>query len=155
MWSLPCPIREKESRNGYKENFRALLYKENHGEKWNRPRLAVVWGTIKDHKRVYERREYRGERDHFYLYFPVTREDIASEQISVSMSEYMGSGETILIVDDINRQRELASRMLTKLNYTVSTVASGEEAIEHLKRTGGSDRSGHDHGAGDRRAGDV
>jgi DNA-binding NtrC family response regulator len=57
-----------------------------------------------------------------------------SEQISVSMSEYMGNGETILIVDDINRQCELAYRMLTKLNYSVSTVASGEEAIEYLRK---------------------
>jgi CheY-like chemotaxis protein len=56
-----------------------------------------------------------------------------SEQISVSMSEYMGNGETILIVDDVNRQRELASRMLSKLNYRISTVTSGEEAIEYLK----------------------
>ena len=42
-------------------------------------------------------------------------------------------GEKILVVDDINVQRDLASRMLTKLNYQVETVASGEDAVEYLK----------------------
>jgi CheY-like chemotaxis protein len=45
----------------------------------------------------------------------------------------MGHGESILIVDDVKGQRELASRMLAKLNYKVTTAESGEEAIEYLK----------------------
>ncbi|MEI7639050.1 MAG: PAS domain S-box protein, partial [Syntrophus sp. (in: bacteria)] len=95
--------------------------------------LAVVWGTIKDHNGYINVESTEGKGTTFTLYFPVTREEMESEQISVSMSEYMGNGETILIVDDINRQRELASRMLSKLNYSVSAVASGEEAVEYLK----------------------
>jgi CheY-like chemotaxis protein len=96
--------------------------------------LAVVWGTVKDHNGYINAYSTEGKGTTFTLYFPVTREDMESEQISVSMSEYMGNGETILIVDDINRQCELAYRMLTKLNYSVSTVASGEEAIEYLRK---------------------
>ena len=96
--------------------------------------LAVVWGTIKDHNGYINVESEEGKGTTFALYFPITREDIDSEQISVSMSEYMGRGETILVVDDIKGQRELASRMLTKLNYSVSTVASGEEAVEYLKK---------------------
>jgi PAS domain S-box-containing protein len=95
--------------------------------------LAVVWGTIKDHNGYINVESTEGKGTTFTLYFPVTREEIASDQVSVSMSEYMGRGETILVVDDINRQRELASRMLTKLNYSVSNVASGEDAIEYIK----------------------
>ena len=48
---------------------------------------------------------------------------------------YMGKGESILVVDDIEEQRELASKMLHKLRYSVTTVASGEEAVEHIKHT--------------------
>jgi CheY-like chemotaxis protein len=95
--------------------------------------LAVVWGTIKDHNGYINVESTEGQGTTFTLYFPVTREEMESEQISVSMSEYTGNGETILIVDDINRQRELASRMLSKLNYSVSSVTSGEEAIEYVK----------------------
>jgi PAS domain S-box-containing protein len=95
--------------------------------------LAVVWGTIKDHNGYINVKSAAGKGTIFTLYFPVTREDIDTDQISVSISEYMGKGETILVVDDINHQRELASRMLSKLNYKVTTTASGEEAVEYLR----------------------
>lgn len=48
--------------------------------------------------------------------------------------EIEGSGETILVVDDIKEQREIASAILLKLGFSVTTVSSGEEAIEYLKK---------------------
>jgi CheY-like chemotaxis protein len=48
----------------------------------------------------------------------------------------MGNGETVLVVDDVEEQREIASEMLSKLGYLVSTVASGEEAVAYLKSKG-------------------
>jgi CheY-like chemotaxis protein len=45
----------------------------------------------------------------------------------------MGSGESILVVDDVKDQRDLSAGMLRKLNYSVESVSSGEEAIEYLK----------------------
>jgi len=47
--------------------------------------------------------------------------------------EYTGCGETILIVDDIKEQREIASNILSKLNYSVAAVESGEQAIDYMK----------------------
>jgi CheY-like chemotaxis protein len=44
----------------------------------------------------------------------------------------MGKGETILVVDDVREQRDLAAEMLKKLNYKVSSVSSGEEAIAYI-----------------------
>ncbi|MEI6425268.1 MAG: response regulator, partial [Lentisphaerota bacterium] len=41
--------------------------------------------------------------------------------------------QTLLIVDDVKDQRDLAARLLTSLNYKVSSVPSGEEAINYLK----------------------
>ena len=38
-----------------------------------------------------------------------------------------------MVVDDVKEQRELATEMLRKLNYMVSSVGSGEEALEFLK----------------------
>jgi CheY-like chemotaxis protein len=46
----------------------------------------------------------------------------------------MGNGESILIVDDVKEQRELAAKLLTKLNYRLTTVSSGEEAVRYLKQ---------------------
>ncbi|MDP3284107.1 MAG: response regulator, partial [Desulfobacterales bacterium] len=44
-----------------------------------------------------------------------------------------GKGESILVVDDVKGQRDLAEEMLNKLNYSVTCVSSGEEAVAYLK----------------------
>ena len=40
---------------------------------------------------------------------------------------------TILVVDDVQSQREIATSMLNKIGYHAESVASGEEAIDYLK----------------------
>ena len=44
-----------------------------------------------------------------------------------------GKGESILVVDDVEKQREIASTILSQLNYSVNTVACGEAAVEFIK----------------------
>ena len=36
-------------------------------------------------------------------------------------------------MDDVEEQREIASGILKKLGYSVTTVSSGEEAVDYLK----------------------
>jgi signal transduction histidine kinase len=95
--------------------------------------LAVVWGTVRDHKGYINVQSEPGKGTTFSLYFPVTREEIAKGPGVVSVSDYTGRGESILVVDDVQGQRELAARMLTKLNYSVATASSGEAAVEYIK----------------------
>jgi CheY-like chemotaxis protein len=95
--------------------------------------LAVVWGTVKDHEGYIDVQSEEGAGSVFTLYFPATREGLSAEKPHASMDQYMGAGETILVVDDIEGQRELAVSMLTRLNYKVSAVASGEEAVAYLQ----------------------
>ena len=95
--------------------------------------LAVVWGTTKDHSGYIDVQSEEGRGTTFKLYFPVTREPLTLDQSPASLSGYMGKGETILVVDDVREQRELANAMLNKLNYQVTSVSSGEEAIEYIK----------------------
>ena len=45
----------------------------------------------------------------------------------------MGRGESILIVDDVKGQRNLAAGVLTTLNCNVASVSSGEGAVAYLK----------------------
>jgi CheY-like chemotaxis protein len=96
--------------------------------------LAVIWGTVKDHLGYINVESQEGKGTIFTLYFPVTREEMSSEKVSISAAEYMGKGESILVVDDVKEQRELAGTMLEKLNYSVVSVSSGEEAVEYLKQ---------------------
>ncbi|MEN6320070.1 MAG: PAS domain S-box protein [Syntrophaceae bacterium] len=95
--------------------------------------LAVVWGTVKDHNGYIDVQSKEGEGSTFTLFFPVTRYEKTGDQKDVLHESYMGRGESILVVDDVREQRDLAATMLSNLGYRVNSVASGEEAVLHLK----------------------
>ena len=95
--------------------------------------MAVVWGTVKDHKGYIDVQSTEGKGTTFTLYFPVTRKEVAKDKALVSIDDYMGKGESILVVDDVKEQREIASKILEKLGYSFTTVSSGEEAVDYLK----------------------
>jgi CheY-like chemotaxis protein len=95
--------------------------------------MAVVWGTVKDHKGYIDIKSSEGKGTTFTLYFPVTTKGVAKDQPLVPIEDYMGKGESILVVDDVEEQREVASRVLKKLGYSVTSVSSGEEAVDYMK----------------------
>ena len=94
--------------------------------------LAVVWNTVQDHN-GYINVTTSTKGTAFELYFPVTRDEVAIEGDGVPVKDYMGHGERVLVVDDEERQREIACEILTKLGYNAEAVSSGEEAVEYLK----------------------
>jgi PAS domain S-box-containing protein len=57
----------------------------------------------------------------------------AQKKEKTPLENYLGHGEKILVVDDEERQREIACGILTKLGYNPEAVSSGEEAIEYVK----------------------
>jgi len=95
--------------------------------------MAVVWGTVKDHKGYIDVESSEGQGTTFTLYFPATREVRAADKPLVSVDEYRGRGESIVVVDDVKEQREIAATILSELGYAVTSVSSGEEAIHYLK----------------------
>ncbi len=95
--------------------------------------LAVVWGTVKDHGGYIDVRSEEGKGSAFTLYFPVTREERVTDQPSIPPESYQGRGESILVVDDVKEQRELATAMLGRLGYHVNAVSSGEAAVTYLR----------------------
>jgi signal transduction histidine kinase/ActR/RegA family two-component response regulator len=94
--------------------------------------MAVVWGTMKDHNGFIDVQSEMGKGSTFTLYFPVTRKRMIKEKPK-STEEFIGHGESILVVDDIKEQREIASSMLAKMGYNPVSVPSGEEALDYLK----------------------
>lgn len=95
--------------------------------------MTIVWATIKDHKGYIDIQSEEGRGTTFKLYLPTTRETIPAEQRKLVLDDYLGS-ETLLIVDDIQEQLDIARNMLTKLGYTVHSAASGEKALEAIRR---------------------
>ena len=95
--------------------------------------MAVVWGTVKDHRGYIDVQSIEGKGTIFTLYFPVSRHELPAEKTQLSIEDLMGRGESVLIVDDVDEQRTIASGILIKLGYSVSVVSSGEEAIEYMQ----------------------
>ena len=95
--------------------------------------MAVVWGTVQDHYGYINIESIENKGTKFYLYFPIVRQQIEKGYEPRFVEEYLGNEEIILIVDDVEEQRQIAKTILKRLNYKVVTVSSGEKAIEYLK----------------------
>jgi signal transduction histidine kinase/ActR/RegA family two-component response regulator len=94
--------------------------------------MAVVWGTVKDHNGYINVDSIEGKGTTFTLYFPSTMEPAAPAKSPVLRTDLRGRGESILVVDDVQEQREIAAKILQELGYSVQALGSGEEAIEYL-----------------------
>jgi CheY-like chemotaxis protein len=94
--------------------------------------MAVVWGTVKDHDGYIDVQSQEGLGSIFTLYFPVSREELPKENVPMVIENYMGKGESILVVDDVEEQRNIARILLKRLGYSVTAVTGGEEAVDFL-----------------------
>ena len=95
--------------------------------------MSVVWGTVKDHGGFIDLKSSLGEGTTFKIYFPVTRKTIQDGEEILNIEDLYGNNESILVVDDVEAQRRIATSILTQLGYAVNSAASGEEALLHLK----------------------
>lgn len=93
--------------------------------------MTVIWATIKDHKGYIDIQSKEGIGSTLKFYLPITREIAPNQKYRIVLDDYLGS-ETILIVDDISEQVDIAKNMLNKLGYTVHSAASGEQALESI-----------------------
>jgi signal transduction histidine kinase/ActR/RegA family two-component response regulator len=96
--------------------------------------MAVVWGTVKDHAGYIDVDSQLGKGTAFTLYFPLDRnlQPVQSEA-AIHPEKYMGHGETVLVIDDVNEQRDIARRMLERLGYQVACATSGEDAVAYVR----------------------
>jgi DNA-binding NtrC family response regulator len=93
--------------------------------------MAVVWGTVKDHKGIINVKSTKDIGTVFTIFFPVTRLEAQKEE-TIPIDAFMGKKQTILLVDDVLQQRIVASKILERLNYQVYKVESGEKALDFL-----------------------
>jgi PAS domain S-box-containing protein len=92
--------------------------------------LSVVYGIIKDHKGYYDIISELGKGTEFILYFPVIK--VEKAVVFDNIDDYDGT-ERVLVVDDIEEQREVISQILLSLGYIVETASSGHEAVARIK----------------------
>lgn len=95
--------------------------------------MSVVWWTIKDHQGYVDIQSAEGKGTLVTIYLPATRQQTLPKDVPLPMDDYFGQGESVLVVDDIKEQRELARTIFYELGYMVETVSSGEKAIAYLE----------------------
>lgn len=90
--------------------------------------MAVVWGVVKDHSGWIDIRSEVGSGTTVTLYFPPGRDPVPDPVVPEDLGLFRGAGERVLVVDDLEDQRELAARMLARLGYEVEAAPDGAGA---------------------------
>jgi CheY-like chemotaxis protein len=121
------------SKKDQKHIFEPFYTKKIMGRSGTGLGMSVVWAAVKDHKGQIDVSSKVGAGTTISLYFPASRKRKESHADIVSIEDYKSKGESILVVDDVKEQRDLANLMLSRLGYNVATVPSGEKAVEYLK----------------------
>jgi len=112
--------------------FEPFYTKKSMGHSGTGLGMSVVWGTVKDHDGYIDIISEEGFGTTFALYFPASRSETAMPA-TIHIDDYLGNGESILIIDDIQEQRELAKQMLQRLGYEVYMASNGEEAVSMVQ----------------------
>ena len=96
--------------------------------------LATVYGIVEQsegHIRVYSE---PGQGTTFKIYLPHAEQEMPSEAAeNENAPPLQGGSETILLVEDDDTVRELASEILHSAGYTVLEASNGEEAGRRFK----------------------
>lgn len=93
--------------------------------------LAVVYGVVKDHNGYVDVLSEVGQGSEFLIYLPIADTGPMADQ-PLETTGIWGEGR-LLVVDDIEEQRDLAQTLLTRVGYQVESVADGREALRFLK----------------------
>jgi signal transduction histidine kinase/ActR/RegA family two-component response regulator len=96
--------------------------------------LAVVWGSVQDHQGYIDVQSAPGQGTVLRVFLPVTsQEPVDDKPDTVPIDQYLGHGESILIVDDMSEQRIKAGDMLRDLGYQVHTADCGQAAVDFVR----------------------
>lgn len=96
--------------------------------------MVIVWNTVKDHKGYIDIKSDGKIGTEVSIYFPVTEDEVQQPSEDPDIQSLAGDSQAVLVVDDIEEQRKIASTILERLNYQVRTVAGGVEAVEFLQK---------------------
>ncbi len=131
-------IRIRDNGNGISTEdiphiFEPFYTKKKMGRSGTGLGLAIVYNSMREHHGSVVV-ESSTEGSQFMLYYPLCNcppgNNVAGTEIDDLQSQ---SEEHILIVDDETSLRDIASQMLTSLNYKVHAVNSGEKAVQYLR----------------------
>lgn len=95
--------------------------------------MAVVWGTVNNCGGFIHVESKENYGTSIKIYFPETS-IIPENNTEINQIIPEGDNEKILLVDDMQEQLEIGRKILEKLNYSVTTAKSGEEAVKYIQK---------------------
>jgi CheY-like chemotaxis protein len=96
--------------------------------------MASAFGIMKNHGGTMTVSSELGQGASFALYLPLSEKN--PEHEPTADTRIQQGSETILLVDDEEMIRDVASELLKNLGYQVVVAASGAEAVETITRRG-------------------
>jgi CheY-like chemotaxis protein/nitrogen-specific signal transduction histidine kinase len=92
--------------------------------------LTIIQSIARDLDGIVDFETTLGKGTTFSIYLPVYREEVAVADPKVTPTAQ--TGETVLIVDDDARQREVISELFTQNGYQTTGRSSGEAAVQYM-----------------------
>jgi len=100
--------------------------------------LATVYGIVQQHGGQIEVSSQVGHGTSVKVYLPRTSEAADFRRERAAARSLPGGSETILVVEDEQMVRRVATRVLLQLGYNVLEAAEGMEALRVAQRHGGT-----------------
>ncbi|PJB40389.1 MAG: hybrid sensor histidine kinase/response regulator [Deltaproteobacteria bacterium CG_4_9_14_3_um_filter_63_12] len=91
--------------------------------------LATVFGIVEQSSAHIDVHSKLGEGSSFRVYFPAVTGDFAEKLSPVEVLQPQRGEETVLLVEDEESVRRVATRLLRRLGYKVLTASSGGDAL--------------------------
>ena len=95
--------------------------------------LATVYGIVKQHGGFLQVESKLGEGTQFHVFFPAIPQAAAEEPVVAAPVSVRPGHETVLIVEDHEGLREIASAALSSLGYHIRIAHDGEQAVEEFR----------------------
>ncbi len=101
--------------------------------------LSVVYGIVKQHEGWVNVESSPGKGSIFRIYLPgFSGEPKEEQKESISLEEFRGKGERILLVEDEELIKEFTKKVLFKNGYVVFTATNVQEALDIFQKEKGN-----------------
>jgi two-component system cell cycle sensor histidine kinase/response regulator CckA len=96
--------------------------------------LATVYGIVRQHNGFVQVYSERGLGSTFRIYLPATEVRAKAEEVVESKAPVCGGTETLLVAEDHEGLRHLATETLAGLGYEIIVATDGEQALAEFAR---------------------
>ena len=121
-----CGIAEKDIENVFDPFFSTKFPGRGLG-------LAVVLGVARTHGGAVAVESEVGQGSIFRVFLPVFAEAAPQRQVKMPQPGTFEQGGVVLLVEDDNAVREMASAMLARLGFTVLEASDGVQAVREFR----------------------